>query len=199
MAIKYGNNPRGWNMKVYGLKELEKIMVEDLPNTVARRTLLSAIRVSAKPMQAAAKAKVPKGGSGALAESIGLKTIRNRGYNKEFASMALSPMRGNMQAWAMYKDFYGGGGLGSTAAKVQSGSIDAKTAKEAGIRHGHLVEFGFRHTSGKQVPARPFLRPAFDQESGGFVNSFRGHLAVRVKNAVDKIRRQNDATLRAKR
>ena len=25
------------------------------------------------------------------------------------------------------------------------------------------IEFGFRHTSGKQVPARPYLRPAADQ------------------------------------
>ena len=186
---------RGWNMKVIGLKELEKIMVEDLPNTVARRTLLSAIRVSAKPMMNAAKAKVPKGGSGALAESIGLKTIRNRGFNKEFASMALAPMSGNLQAWAMYKDFYGGG-EGSTASKIQSGAIDSKTAKQKRIRHGHLVEFGFRHTSGKQVPARQFLRPAFDQEANGFVNSFRAHLSVRVKNAVKKIYAKNSAALR---
>ena len=26
----------------------------------------------------------------------------------------------------------------------------------------HLVELGFKHTSGKHVPARPFLRPAYD-------------------------------------
>ena len=27
----------------------------------------------------------------------------------------------------------------------------------------HFVELGFRHRSGKMVPARPFLRPAYDQ------------------------------------
>lgn len=27
----------------------------------------------------------------------------------------------------------------------------------------HLVELGFKHRSGKLVPARPFLRPAYDQ------------------------------------
>jgi len=26
----------------------------------------------------------------------------------------------------------------------------------------HLIELGFRHTSGKHIPARPFLRPAYD-------------------------------------
>ena len=26
----------------------------------------------------------------------------------------------------------------------------------------HLVELGFKHRSGKHVPARPFLRPAYD-------------------------------------
>lgn len=27
----------------------------------------------------------------------------------------------------------------------------------------HLVELGFKHRSGKHVPARPFLRPAYDE------------------------------------
>ncbi len=27
----------------------------------------------------------------------------------------------------------------------------------------HLIELGFRHRSGKYVPARPFLRPAYDE------------------------------------
>ena len=188
---------RGWNMKVHGLRELEKIMVEDLPNTVARRVLLSTLRVSAKPMKEAAKNKVVKQ-SGALAKSIGIKTIRNRGFNKEFASVALAPMSGNLGAWAMYKDYYGGG-AGSTASKIQSGAIRSGDAKKGRIRHGHLVEFGFKHTSGKQVAARPFLRPAFDQEAGGFVNSFRAHLALHVKNAVKKIKAKNDAALRLRR
>ena len=26
----------------------------------------------------------------------------------------------------------------------------------------HLIELGFRHTSGKHIPAHPFLRPAYD-------------------------------------
>lgn len=26
----------------------------------------------------------------------------------------------------------------------------------------HLIELGYRHTSGKHIPARPFLRPAYD-------------------------------------
>ena len=27
----------------------------------------------------------------------------------------------------------------------------------------HLIELGFKHRSGKHVPARPFLRPAYDE------------------------------------
>lgn len=29
----------------------------------------------------------------------------------------------------------------------------------------HLIELGYRHTSGKHIPARPFLRPAYDKFS----------------------------------
>lgn len=186
---------RGWNLEVYGLKELEKIMTETLPNKVNRRVLLSAIRISAQPMKQTAKNIVVKR-SGALAESIGLKTISNRGGNKYFASVALAPMSGNLAAWAKYKTYYSGKHPGGD---ILSGKISARSARIARIRHGHLVEFGFRHRSGKQIPARPFLRPAFDIEANGFVRIFRDNLAKRILAAAKKIYGKNEAMLRLKR
>lgn len=196
MAIKYGGNERGWSMKCLGVKELEKILTKDLPNQTARRVLLSSIRQSAKPMQAAAKQKVVKK-SHALYESIGMKTIRNRGRNKEFASVALGPMSGNMQAWAMYMNYYKGDRSDDWAGRqIQSGAISSKRARKGRIRHGHLVEFGFTHTSGKRVPARPFLRPAFDQEANGFVRSFKDILKVKIETAAQKIYAKNKASVK---
>lgn len=182
-------------MKVLGLKELEEIMVKTLPNKVNRNVLLGAIRSSAQPMKFAAKANAfAIRRSGALSESINLKTLRNRGNNKEFASVALAPMRGNMTAWAMYKAYYTGR---NPAADIQSGAISAKTARRAGITHGHLVEFGFNHVrSGRRIPARPWLRPAFDLHANGFVSTFRKNLQVRIEAAAKKIYAKNKARIK---
>lgn len=184
MAIKYGGNERGWSMKMTGLKELEKAMLKDLPNATNRRVLLSSMRKASEPMVQVAKDNVPKGGSGALAESIGMKTFRNRGGNKQFAAIGIAPMSGNMVAWAKYMTFYG------RTLSLKDKRTGKWTAANIGrIRHGHLVEFGFKHKSGKQVPARPFLRKAFDQRSAQLVESFRSILGVKVKSAVKKIKK----------
>jgi len=185
---------RSWGMKVHGLKELEKIMLETFPNKVNRRILLAALRKSAQPMKETAKMLVARR-SGALAESVGLKTIRNRGNNKEFASIALAPMRGNLTAWMMYKNFYKRG-------VSSDGYVSLKSAKAAGIRHGHLIEFGFRQhpdKGGKQIPPNPWLRPAFDMNANGMVSTFRQDLKKKIEAAAKAIYKKNQAALRMKR
>lgn len=42
----------------------------------------------------------------------------------------------------------------------------------------HLVELGFRHRSGKYVPARPFLRPAYEQ--------FTPKMLADIKNIIER-------------
>lgn len=37
----------------------------------------------------------------------------------------------------------------------------------------HLIELGFRHRSGKQVQAKPFLRPAFDSFTPQMLDDIR--------------------------
>jgi len=184
MAIKYGGNERGWSMKMTGLKELEKAMLKDLPNATNRRILLATMRKAAPPMVQAAKDNVPTGGSGALAESIGIKTFRNRGNNNVFASVGIAPMSGNMAAWAKYMAHYN---KTINLVDKRTGKVDA--GKIGRIRHGHLVEFGFKQKDGKMYPARPFLRRAFDQRSVQFTKAFQSILGVKVKNAVKKIKK----------
>ena len=166
--------------RIDGLKELEKLMLKELPAATSRRAVLGAMRESAKPMRDTAKSKVKKR-SGALAESIGIKTVP-KGRSKSFASIVVSPMSGNMMAWAKYLAHY----KRSINLAGKGGSLD--TGKIGRIRHGHLVEFGFKHRSGKHVPARPFLRPAADQETPTYIRGFRGFLKKRVHTAITKSR-----------
>jgi HK97 gp10 family phage protein len=63
--------------------------------------------------------------------------------------------------------------MGTQVRRVKGGlavAIGPRTKGKSGARHGHLVEFGHRLVRGGRVvghvPARPFLRPAWDAEGG---------------------------------
>lgn len=171
-------------MNIYGLKELEKLMAKELPAAMSRQAVLGAMRASAKPMEKAAKAMVPnKGGkaSGALADSIGLKTVPVS-KSKYFAVMTLSPLSGDLAAWTKWMQHYG---RTLNVINPRTGKADANAVGR--IRHGHLVEFGFRHPSGKHVPARPFMRNAFDMTVDKYGDQFYQRLKTRIDNAIKKL------------
>jgi len=62
--------------------------------------------------------------------------------------------------------------------------------------HAHLVEFGTgerQHKSGKsvgQMPAQPFMRPAFDGGKDTFISRFSTALLEQVNKAVARFRRK---------
>ena len=167
-------------IKVEGLREVDKFMKESLPDAMARRKVtLQALRESAKPMVDGAKSRADRGRSGSLSESIGIKTISNSrtmaaaqasGRNT-YAAVAVAPMSGNHKAWARYLNYYRRG---------------INLSEVGRLRHAHLVEFGFRHTSGKHVPARPFLRPAFDDHANDVTRFIKGTLKAKTIRAARK-------------
>ncbi len=56
--------------------------------------------------------------------------------------------------------------LANTFVKTEIGEGAAKTIYISSQKKGrlvHLIELGFKHRSGKHVPARPFLRPAMEE------------------------------------
>lgn len=56
--------------------------------------------------------------------------------------------------------------LADTFVKTEVGSGATKTiyiSSQSKGRLVHLIELGFKHRSGKHVPARPFLRPAVEE------------------------------------
>ena len=154
--------------KVVGAKELERFLVEELPAKVARRVLLSSLRDASKPMIGLAKATAtgPSGRrrSGALAASIGAITIAARKVPRlklppgltmkdSAAAIAIGPLSGQgskpLLAWSMYQAYYNRGVI-----KLKRGAPVGR------IRHGHLIEFGFNHHSGKVVKGTHFLEKA---------------------------------------
>lgn len=156
------------DLKVTGARELERLLVKELPAQVSRRVLLSAMRKSAEPLVQLAKntamgsTGVPK--SNALALSIGSLTFRPSkvprlvlppGFSMKdsAAAIAIGPLSGQttkpLLAWSRYQQYYNRGVI-----KLKRGAPIGR------IRHGHLVEFGFKHHSGKIVKGTRFLERA---------------------------------------
>lgn len=187
-------------LKITGARELERWMLKELPAKLARKSTLAGMRKAAKPMVNIAKAKVAYR-SGALQQAIGIRTVPMRGGSTEsalggentFAAIDIGALSGgqgaSLHAWARYLSYYGRGIRISKGGK-QSTSLIGR------IRHAHLVEFGFRHRSGKKVPAQPFLQPAF---YAGYSSYYRT-LITDIRTKVEaSIRRHNSKSPARKR
>ena len=173
-----------FEMTMKGGKELEDFLHRALPVTVARRALLAGMRESAKPMVSYAKVKVARR-SHALATSIGTVTFSQKALGKRkdiggsFAGLSVGPTsyghRGKL-AWSIYMSHY-------------RKEAELKVRQKVGrIRHGHLVEFGFNHRSGKKVKGRPFMDPAAKAMGPIFVSRF---VAETRKKTLAAIKRHN--------
>jgi len=164
------------SVKITGLKEAMKAMQAAFPkNPKQQRGLLnSAMRAAAKgTMLSTAKSLALRGdGSGALSESLGIR-VQSRAKMRTKALVAagieLVPIRDNAKAMALYINHYYTARGKTTPAKVVA----------SGIRHGHLVEFGTVKTS-----ARPFLWPAAQAGSAGYITKFSAVLKKKTEAAV---------------
>ncbi len=71
--------------------------------------------------------------------------------------------------------------------------------------HAHLVEFGTGprwHESGKyvgQMPAKPFMRPAFDAEVKPYIRKIGEALLLSIEQAVERARTKRGRAKRGKR
>lgn len=160
--------------KVHGVKSVMKTLRAAFPKNAEqqRRLLNQAMSGSARgSILPIAKALALIGdGSGALSESLAPRAVsKSRAMRKgAAASVQITPVRYNKKAMAMYSAFYFGRGTHVTRLAE-------------GIRHGHLVEFGTKHSA-----AYPFLYPALKSGRAGYINIFAETLEKKIAAAVKR-------------
>jgi len=165
------------SVKIVGLSEaMERL--SQLPVQMQKSAIGSSLRQAAKPIAAAMKAKAGStgSGSGALAESVGIRGVsKSKLKGNQVSAMLIGPLRDSPKALIKYAAYYG---------KTLSGKL-----AKAGIRHGHLVEFG-HSVGGTKVGARPFMRPAFDANIAGSMQIFRQKLGQRTDAIIKKLNKR---------
>jgi HK97 gp10 family phage protein len=121
-------------VKITGLREMQRTL-DRLPRELIKSSESAVLRAGAKPIEKAAKAKVPVG-TGLLKKSIGNRVKKVDGST----SARIGPRTG-----------FKGRSLGMK--KNKAGVASEKFADPN--KYSHLVEFG-----SSRSPAQPFIRPA---------------------------------------
>lgn len=163
--------------KILGLEDTIKAMQAAFPKEPERqRRLVNATMRKSANMTFVKDAKqraAALGGSGALADSIGIRTMP-RGQiiaSGRIAGVYIAPLRHKPSAIRRYIGHY-----------YRTSAPD--TVVVNGIRYGHLVEFGHAARDGSHVAAKPFMGPAIDAQFNAYRNRFAADLGKKVEAAV---------------
>lgn len=165
------------SVEVEGFSDLER-RLKALPQNVAKRGTMRAMKRAADLMAEAIRSRAPRGPTGNLAASI---RISARARNLT----GLADYSAALAAGGNYRDAQ------QALRAARSGGESAGTRIFVSIAsyapHAHLVELGTVerfHESGKstgKMPMNPFFRPAFDATAGQCVMAIRDELTAEVE------------------
>ena len=164
-------------LKVRGYKEA-KALLEQLPQNMQKRMLLSALRKSTKGMLSSARQKTPVK-SGELRRQLKIVRFRDSSAPKSEVSIAVKPVFSRTRKKGTANQYYG--------LFVHEGTKDPRASRKGRV----LV---FRGQDGKMVfarsvkglDARPFLEDAYNEKVSEVERSFGDNLASAVESFVNK-------------
>lgn len=162
-------------LKVDGYVEAKRIM-DQLPNNMQKRMLLTALRTSAQPMLRTAKGRVPVR-TGRLRRQLRIVRFRDRNAPRSEVDVAVKPVFERTKRKGSVNQHYG--------KFIHEGTKDPRTS-----RKGRLLVF--ENERGEKIFTRsvrglravPFLEIAYSQESERTVALFGDALAAAVEKFV---------------
>lgn len=165
-------------IKVEGYKEAKAIL-DELPNNMQKRMLLTALRSSSKPMLQSAKGKVPVK-SGKLKKQLRTVRFRDRTAPKSEVDVAVKPVFDRTKKKGAINEYYG--------KFIHEGTRDPRTSR----KNGKLLVFD--DAQGRKVFVRsvkgirptPFLEQAYSENSERTVAIFGDELAKAVEKFINK-------------
>jgi len=163
------------DVEVDGLAHLRDVLVNELPKKAQTRVMVRALKTAGRPMVKQIKSAYRAlGGSGSLAQASTIWQRKKGASNRDtFASVELGPKRSNKKALARYYAYY----KKKASTKALMG----------GVRHGHLVEFGYTHKGGKTVAGKGILGAAFDQHGKQAVTEFGRILGTAIEKEAERL------------
>lgn len=165
------------DIKVEGLQHLQDLLTTQLPAKAQTKVMVRALKKAGRPMVTTVRgAYRGLSGSGALAQATTMWQRKKGTLGRNtFASVEIGPKRGNKSALAKYYSHY--------RKRATPKSLIA------GIRHGHLVEFGFTHRGGKAVAGKNILGAAMDKHGRSAITEFGAILGAEIEREALRVAR----------
>jgi HK97 gp10 family phage protein len=177
---------------VEGLEELSDLLKSKLPEFIQTKALHPALTKAARPIINDARARVPVK-TGKVRASI--YSYRDRDSTKVKAVRSISVRSGRRFGAkdAYYWKWVEFGRGESAVGKKRGAPRGGERARSLGT-----PATGFFGKRVKAVPARPFLRPAFEAQKFTAIEQFRQSLAPEIEKAANRYSRQIVNKLRGK-
>lgn len=164
-------------IRVDGYREAKAIL-DELPNSMQKKMLLSALKLSAKPALEAAKRNVPVR-TGALRKQLRTVRFRGRSAPKSEVDVAVKSVFSRSAKKKAVNEYYG--------KFVHEGTRDPRRSRKGKI----LVFIGkdgekVFARSVKGLKSRPYLEQAYSESSERIVSGFGDALATSVEKFVSR-------------
>jgi len=164
-------------LKIDGYKEA-KVILDELPNNMQRRILLSALRSSAKPVLRSAVGKVPVR-SGQLKRQLRIIRYKDRRASPTEIAVAVKMVFASSKKGGKANQFYG--------KFIHEGTADPRVS-----RKGKMLVFENQQgekvfvKSVKGIKPTPFLETAWSESGERTIAIFGNELATAVGKFVDR-------------
>lgn len=171
--------------KVEGLTELRNLLQRRLPYEIQTKALQATLSKAAQPIVKDARARAAVK-TGTLRRAI--YSFRSRKSTKEKAVRLISVRSGKKHGakdayyWRWIEFGRGAVTVGKKRGARRGGERAASLGNEKAGWFGKEV---------KAVPARPFMRPAFEAKKYTAIETFRREMAGQIEKAVRKLGRRN--------
>jgi len=154
------------NIQIHGFEDFKRQLAE-LPGRVGRNVLRGAVNAGASVIRKEAVLRAPQYTGSVQAGHPPPGTLKKSIYQKQIAELSS----------AIQQTFFVGWRQGRAVQAVKRG----KSVVNLDAYYGHMVEFG---TS--KMPAKPFLRPAFEAKKEAAIEAMRAYMTERIPKEVTK-------------
>jgi HK97 gp10 family phage protein len=179
-------------IRVEGLQELRDLLLRKLPEHIQTRALQASLAKAVQPIVREAKARIPvKTG---LAKRA-IYSYRSRASTKQKAVRHISVRSGRRFGAkdAFYWRWIEFGRGVSVVGKKRGAPRGGERARSLGT-----PSVGWFGKEVKAVPARPFMRPAFEAKKYAAIEAFTRHMLPEIEKAANRFTNTLNSRLRRK-
>lgn len=169
-----------FTFELVGMKEFDRLLSQ-LPKAMGKSVIRRALTKAAQPVEAEYKANIPESGKARSGRSLKDKTRVTTVLNK-------NQKRGRQRDPSRVEVFVGSTAPHAHLVEFGTGPRKLKVPRKVQLGNNFVL---ITHTG--QMPARPYLRQAWDAKKGEAMNILKKELWNQLMKAVQRLRKRAES------